>query len=171
MVSGYDGTMMGSATYAPGLVGQAFSLNGAGAYVLIGAPAGLGSFPQGLTLEAWVNPGPPPPVGTDNMYAIVSKWGQSAGLDAYGLYVYSPGDSSTKLVAPLAVNGGSDGVGFSGGLPAGSWTHVGATFDSFTGANVLYVNGQQVSLRMRPGTVTESAVNVMIGREEFAICK
>src|SRR5207248_9700950 len=47
-----NGTLGGNATFAPGLVGQAFRVDGDGDSVLVGNPSSLQL--QTLTIEAWV---------------------------------------------------------------------------------------------------------------------
>src|SRR5207244_580581 len=54
LAKGNDGVLMGGATYAPGKIGQAFSLNGTTAFVQ--APSTPANDPTTSgSLEAWVN--------------------------------------------------------------------------------------------------------------------
>ena len=51
-VSGNHGTLVGNATFGPGLVGQGFVFDGSGDFVSLGNPATLQS--QDFTIEAWI---------------------------------------------------------------------------------------------------------------------
>lgn len=52
IVGGNNGTLTGGATFAPGMVGQAFSLNGPTSGVIIGNPPALQL--QNFTIDAWI---------------------------------------------------------------------------------------------------------------------
>ena len=52
--NGNDGTLMNGASFAPGMVGEAFSLDGVDDHVLIGNPANLQL--QDFTIDLWVKP-------------------------------------------------------------------------------------------------------------------
>jgi hypothetical protein len=168
---GNNGSLENGATFAPGKVGLAFSLDGLDDHVFIGNPGNLNSFPTGITLDAWINPSEAPPqvdFAGNNEYAIISKWGQDAETDAYGLYLWNR-FGTTQLAAGLGVPGSSDHAGIvliGGEIPIGQWTHVAQTYDTATGVNRIYVNGQLVGQRLRPGGITQSNLNVLIGRED-----
>jgi hypothetical protein len=51
----YNGKLIGGATYGAGMVGQAFSLNGAGAYVQAPKSAAWGFGSKDFTIALWVN--------------------------------------------------------------------------------------------------------------------
>src|SRR5580700_2537795 len=51
----YNGKLVGGATYGAGMVGQAFSLNGAGAYVQAPKSAAWGFGSKDFTIALWVN--------------------------------------------------------------------------------------------------------------------
>ena len=56
LVSGNNGALVGGATYAPGMVGQAFSFDGVDDYVDL--PDGFADFTSGFTVILWANPTP-----------------------------------------------------------------------------------------------------------------
>jgi Concanavalin A-like lectin/glucanases superfamily len=88
--------------------------------------------------------------------------------DAYGLWLHNPA-GTVMLIGAIGVPGVVDGVfdGFSGGtIPIGQWTHVAMTYDSETGDNKLYVNGDIVVERIRTGGITQSDLTVRIGAED-----
>jgi hypothetical protein len=155
-----DGTPQGGLTFAQGIAGQAFSFSGADDHVNIGNPASLNSFSSGITLEAWIMPN----ATTSGINAIITKWGQSNSTDAYGIYLEgSAGD--LRLLGGIGVPGISDNGIRGGVVPADQWSHVAMTYDNGTGVNILYVNGELVAERVRPGGITQSSLNVLIGRE------
>jgi hypothetical protein len=53
-VDGNSGTLVNGVTFAPGMVGQAFSLHGSGAYVDVGNASNLQVSSGAFTVEAWV---------------------------------------------------------------------------------------------------------------------
>jgi hypothetical protein len=63
-----DGTLQGGATFAPGMVGQAFSLDGVDDYVRVPNHPSLNPA-SALTIEAWINS-----TSTVGARDIVAKW-------------------------------------------------------------------------------------------------
>ena len=51
-IGGHNGSLMASATFAAGEVGQGFSLNGTGAHIAVGDV----EVPATFTIDAWINP-------------------------------------------------------------------------------------------------------------------
>ncbi len=151
----------GVAFTSPAKVGQGFALNGVDQFVAVGSPPSLdltGSF----TLEAWVNVST---LSEGQLAAVVTKWGQSTSLDCYGLWLVKSGGVIRALTA-VGVAGVGDGGMTGGTVPQGRWTHVAATYDSASGTNVLFVNGQQVATRTKPGGTFASPKDLLIGRED-----
>jgi len=155
-----DGTLEGGATFAPGMVGQAFSLDGVDDYVSVPDDPSL-NLGAGLTVEAWINPSYPH-VGYFD--PIVKKAGEPEDPDpqvhgyalefyfdevVFWVYLDSPGWwwASTRAAVPFDV-----------------WTHVAGTFD---GEYVrLYVNGQEVlPSAYHPGTIIPSSNPLYIGHD------
>src|SRR6266404_9944714 len=64
-----NGTIIGGAGFVPGLVGQAFSFNGAGQAVDVGNPANLQV--QDFTIETWVRRGDPNIASHDSNGAVI----------------------------------------------------------------------------------------------------
>jgi len=97
--------------------------------------------------------------------AVLTKWGQSISLDSYWLSI-AERSGFIKIFGAIGVTKSSDS-GFSGGaiLPD-TWSHIAMTYDEETGVNILYVNGQQVASRVRPGGIFPSKKRVLIGRED-----
>jgi hypothetical protein len=129
-----NGMLQGGAGYAPGEVGQAFSLDGStGCVEIPDAPAvELTS----LTLEAWVLFD-----STSGLRTVFAKPVGSGPFDSYSLWL-----SSGTLNGIL-----SDVTGFGAQLSAtaplttGTWYHVAYTVDAGASQQALYVNGVQVA--------------------------
>lgn len=158
---GKDGTLVEGPGFVAGRVGQAFNLDGAAQHVFVGRSPDLdltGSF----TLEAWVRPGA---LLDGQTAAVLTKWGQSAGLDCYGLWLRRSG-GLVSVLAAVGVAGSSDPGVLAGTVSQTDWTHVTTTYDAATGSQVLYVNGQPVGTRTRAGGTFSSDRNLLLGRED-----
>ena len=144
------GTVSGATRVPDGRFGRALSFDGVDDWVTVADAASL-DLTTGMTLEAWVNPAA---TGGTWRTAMLKEHG---GTLAYGLYARGGGNG------PAAhVNAGSD-VGAAGPsvLPAGTWTHVAATYD---GAMVrLYVGGAQVATRAVTGALATSSGALRFG--------
>ena len=158
---GNDGTLLGGAAFLPGKVGQAFSLDGVDDHVFIGDPANL-KIAGSLTLDAWINP---EDLTGGQIAAVVTKWGQSTALDSYWLGVLEQGDVII-VGGAIGVSGVADFGLIGGNIQPNTWSHIAMTYDSATGENILYANGQQVASRVRLGGTFVSNKNVLIGRED-----
>ena len=86
-----DGTLMNGAGFAPGMVGEAFSINGANDEVLIGNPANLQL--QDFTIDAWVKP---------NRLDLLSNHILLYGQGGYGFLFCRPTGPSRMLKNPLS---------------------------------------------------------------------
>jgi hypothetical protein len=130
LAGGHDGTLRNGATFAPGLVGQAFSLDGTNDYVRI--PHALGLTPASVTVEAWIKPD------------RVNKWMRIfCSQLSYQLNLSNRGEIAS-LIRPT-LRGGESYLSLRGGnVPVGEWSHVACTYDAPSGQWRLYVDGVQV---------------------------
>ena len=147
-----NGTLNGGATFAPGLVGQAFSFNGTTAYVQV--PHSSQVSPRGsFTLEAWVNLAAYPPAG-HKFAPVLSKWNDlGTNQRSYALVVQPDGsarfDVSTNGLFTAASPAPPPGANSAqvqsapGSVPLNSWTHLAAVFNAQSQTLRLYVNGVQ----------------------------
>ena len=113
----------------PGLVGQAFSLDGVNDYVNIPYSADL-DLQGAFSIEAWVRPlsfGP----GTT---LITGKAG------GYQLFVHADGRANVSFYDASDTWAALDSLST---LPLDAWSHLAATFDPTTDVLTLYINGQQ----------------------------
>ena len=132
---GHDATLVnGAQAGVPGLIGGAFQMNGAGAFV--STPLLLPS--QG-TIDVWVKP-----AALDSIDGIFGTFGLSNGNDR--LWISATGAGGGPGVGPnrLAVNLGSccvNDIDIPTPLTVGTWTHLALTFDYGTDSYALYING------------------------------
>jgi len=148
------GIQRGTAAYAAGLDGQAFAFDGATALNL-GTPSYLQ--PQDLTVSFWYNPSVA--MGTGEQ---VFAWSKTV-YNSDGWYLTSE-NATTPLALSIGPSTGQpykvavegDRAGF---FPAGTWTHVVATYDHATKAVAFFRNGvRQVSTVKHPVSATASGV-------------
>ncbi len=150
LVNGANAVLNRGATYAPGLVGHAFSLDGAGGYVSVPDSPSLNPV-NGTTIEGWIRR--TAAVGFNDPVFKKSGPGQVNGyaLEYYGqditFYVYTNNWYS------------------SGGVPIQDnvWTHVAGVYDGTTIR--LYVNGALASSGSAPPPLTPSPGELNIGRD------
>jgi hypothetical protein len=133
IVHGNNGVLLNGATFAPGMLGTAFSFSG-GAHVRIADNANL-HLTNGLTMAAWVYP-----KDLGFFYHIIAKWDvvfeYQKSYETWlsgGKFIFSTCANGDEQLGPSA-----DLVSV-GSVPANQWTHVAATYDGST-MNV-YING------------------------------
>jgi len=134
-----NGTLLNGATFAPGEVGSAFSLNGGLDKVSVPDSPSLRLTTE-FTIETWVNSRSLPTIdGT-----IVSKVGISGGNNGYDLYLSHENYLSGQFNTP-----GQNWPGYqisyanSSAIVPGLWYHVAFTYDEST--MKLYLNGIPVA--------------------------
>ncbi len=130
-----NGTLMNGATFAQGMVGQAFSFDGSNRYVVAPDSPSLYLTSQ-FTLQAWVNPASVPDVDA----AIISKIGGIGGNNGYQLSISKasvPGCQFNASGEPWSANNIVAGL-----APFNTWTHIACTYDNDRLS--MYVNGTLV---------------------------
>ncbi len=150
-VSGINGTLMGGASYAPGQVDQAFSLDGSDDYVRVPYDSRLS--PGTITASAWVKPTSP----LDNFAAIVKNPGDNdAGYAlefGYGyvtFYVYLSGQGWTNDSSASA--------------PLDEWSHVAGVYDGAT--LQFFINGSPADSPVsEAGSIAATTSELNIGRD------
>jgi hypothetical protein len=143
------GAVTGSAAYAAGVTGQAFSFNGSTYFRAPVAGAGLSAF----SFSAWVK--------FNNLNAwstIVKNWGQLSGAFHLGL---DQGSSAGKISNYMGINGGQSSPVVSGSMSTNTWYHVGVAYGS--GTQILYINGAQVASGSATGTINNRYADMTMG--------
>ena len=140
-----NATLLNGATYAPGMVGQAFSFDGVNARAEVADSSSL-AFTASFTIEGWIKVNGSPSSGSFG--SIMFRGDDRGGLDPYELDIQSDGTLSFNVTPAL-----SNGSTIQTPISTGQWTHVAATLDDATGLMSLYVNGllaAQTTTDVRP---------------------
>lgn len=152
---GNHGTLQDGATFASGLVGQAFSFDGVNDHVIIPSSPGLNPT-SAMTLEAWVKP----TVIDGFQRGIAGTWDDIGGGNrTYMLWIAGPLEfliSHSRFDFPR--------VTAPNPLQAGGWQHIAGTFDGTTMR--LYIDGVLVSERVSPGPIATNTRPFFIGRTD-----
>ena len=137
-----DGTLLGGATYAPGISGQAFSFDGvSGAFQdssVYTPPSGRILYPFGATMEMWINT-------TASSGTLITDGGGIDTQSGMGLFLQNgqlvaigsdgtAGQFNFQLTSPMTVNDGQ-------------WHLVAVTWNGTTAADgvTLYLDGVAVA--------------------------
>jgi hypothetical protein len=141
IVNGNNGTLTEGATFAPGKVGLAFSLNGSGATVEIPDSSALN--PSNVTVEAWVNfasmdtrfalaPGA--------QYIVFKRNSRYDRFEGYALLKIRDDHGVDRLCFGVtSAEGNQVGALSSTAVVIGKWYHVAGTYDGAVAR--LFVNG------------------------------
>ena len=145
-----NGTFVGPANYAPGMVGEAFSLNGTSCYISIPDAPDLDMTSQ-MTVEAWIYPyghvGPYDPVIKKSGPGQVDGFAFEFGGNVIILYVFVGGWAGVAGTA----------------IPNNQWSHVAGTYD---GHQIkIYVNGQLVGSGFVTGAIVPSSNPLFLGAD------
>ena len=142
-------TAVGGVSYAPGIVGQAFQLNGSTGYLVTAPNPSTLSITTANTVSAWVDPSV---LKYDNVIIDKTQTGDAANY-RFGIY----GNQ-------LFFWNGSQAVFSTGTISANTWTQVSFTLNALTNTLSFYINGQLDSMH----TIGFGALNaaaVTIGRD------
>jgi hypothetical protein len=154
------GALVNGATFAPGFVGQAFSLDGVNDFIEIPDASDL-NLSSAITIQAWINPSSLP----TPYPAIVKKSGLSGGKSS------TTNGYSLEFLNGQVIFGIYVGTGWAlsppGPVPIGmnTWSHVTATYD---GTWIrMYINGTEIGPpTYKPGNIIPSSDNPLnFGRD------
>jgi uncharacterized repeat protein (TIGR01451 family) len=158
VIGGNNGTLQNGATFAPGKVNQAFSLDGNNDYV----DAGDVDLPGTFTIDAWVNP-----TGFANEPYIFSKARFDTAERSYYLGIEATGTLILFVrttIGGLTIYRTSNPV-----ITAGTFQHVAVTHDGSAGPGSkikFYVNGVNVPASVQDddgGAPINEALSAKIG--------
>ncbi len=151
----HDGLLVGGATVAAGIDGQAFSLDGIDDYVSVASAPELDLSGGEFTIEGWINPDAS---GDGNLHTIVNKSTANIDID-YRLAIHTDGRLRVDV-------GGLGNTVFSDRtVPTGQWTHVASVQNTDTGEIRLYINGAVVGAG-NVGASATSTANLLIGAHD-----
>jgi hypothetical protein len=144
----HDGTLIGKAKWAPGRIGGAVALDGAGSFVKIADEAAF-DFGGQLTVAAWVN-----------IHSVPSDWTAivAKGDSAWRL---STVNSDRKIHFSVNRFDRTGGVRSSTTLGADEWHHIAAVYDGETMS--VYIDGKLDSSQPWPGGIAKNNFDVLIG--------
>jgi hypothetical protein len=151
-----SGALSGGATYAPGRVGQSFSLNGTTGRVVM--PSFLPT--DNITVDAWINLSGPP-LGVASIWGVGNAGGTQGSviwvdqdMARFALDIFTP--SSGRFVWYGAFN-----------FSANQWYHIAVTQSGGpTATPAMYVNGASVAVTPwagNTGTPTHQSLPMAIG--------
>lgn len=159
-----NGTLQGGATFASGMVGQAFDFNPVSGTVIVPDSPSLRLTNQ-LTIEAWINArtllsGP----GT---YVLVSKYGGAGGDNGFQFNLVA---DTIQGVFNSPGEGWFTASIFSGPIiTPGVWYHVAWTYDQ--SAMKLYCNGEPVATEVIGAhVIAASASNLHVSGDDKNQC-
>ncbi len=147
-----NGAVSSAAWSTTGKYGSALVFNGTSSLVTIPSSPSL-NLNSAMTLEAWVQPTAAANVWRDVIYKAD---------DLYYLEGASPTGSPVVGVSTTSSHANLFGVS---PLPAGTWTHLAATYDGTTLR--LYVNGVQASTLAHSGNVLSGNSPLQIGGDSL----
>lgn len=127
------GSLKNGATFGPGAAGQAFSLDGVGAYVEAAINTAEMNSPVSFTWEACVNPN-----SLANNPVVFSK--EASVSNRAGLQINMDGSLCSYVNSGTCAAISAPGV-----VATGKFTKVTLLYDGSTHSLVTYVNGSQVS--------------------------
>jgi hypothetical protein len=161
-VGGHHGTLENGATYAKGMVGPAFSLDGVDDFVRVPSSPALNP-KHSFSIDAWIFP------KDDGHFHIVIKWGDTGEWSdqrAYTFYTvpgrglgFGISDDEKQWDMGFHVFETRPDV-----ILLNAWNFVAAVYDQSSGTRRIYVNGELVAERTDPPiTVTDSTADLAIG--------
>ncbi len=146
IVGANNGTPTGGILYTNGEVGQAFYLNGAGAYVDVPASSSLNvGTGNGFTIEGWIKPN-----DVSSEYPL-AEWLPYNGVETgshFWISVSWPGGGGPGCLYANIFDAANKSHTFSsspGIVQTGVFQHVALTYDKTTGNAVMYYNGAIVA--------------------------
>ncbi len=161
-IGGNHGTLMG-ASFATGMVGQAFSFDGGGDYVHISPSAGL-DITGAITMAAWIRTN----ASTDGVIMIKGDPGCMIGSCSYGMWVDLDDSVGITLYGDDGVESFKSDASI---ISSGQWYHIVGVWDGTTGNtdNVrLYVNGSLAKSWTKGGGLNSNSGALAIGSHNNA---
>ena len=162
-----DGTLQNGATFADGLVNEAFSFDGADDYVEISDSTGLTPGTT-FTVDGWFFLDPNAPENNGDIAPLVDK--SSSGSPEGGWYLIfddRSADGFSKSIRFVVMSGviGNYSEAYANNLvPSAGWYHVAAAYDQdATPQSKLYINGMLAAQSSTSFSYLHNTIPVRIG--------
>ena len=150
-----NGAFRHGASFAPGKVGQAFSLDGFSNSVDIADSPTLR--PASFTIEGWFLF-----TAVNGVRVLFAKAVGSSSFDSYAVWLEN--GTLRANIGDSAGSGPTFIVDWSPNL--GQWYHVAFTFDDATKVQALYLNGAQVGMAYAGRSMVYDSHPMMLGRDD-----
>jgi hypothetical protein len=156
IIGAHNGTFQGSAAFAPGKVGQAFSFDGAETN-FVEIPNSAEFNPSGaFSVDGWFYIDPAASGNAGEIATLVAK---TEGSTNNGWALYFDDRWSTKSLKFVL----GTVLELQNAIPSANWYHIAGVFDPSTSPNSkLYVNGSMAA-SIGSGGATANSLNVRIG--------
>jgi hypothetical protein len=163
--SNNHGSLQNGATFATGMVGQAFSFDGVDDFVQVTDSPSI-SVTGSLTIDAWVLLSSYPT--GNNFSSIVSKWGLSGENAKHSYFLGISADGNVRLVVGNANGFGTVMTNGSNTVPLNAFTHITGVFDSASSTGIVYINGLQKAVSSIPiSSIGDNDEPLLIGATDF----
>ncbi len=141
-----------SVTYTPGVVGQAFQLNGIDGQISVADSPTLDT--RAFTIGGWFNVAQAPVSGSE--YYLASKYDGN-----YHGWILRLNSSMVPTLSILSTSSSNVNAVSSQALSPNTWYYLSATFDGTTAT--LYIDGTAVGSATLPGGYTPSTTPLVLG--------
>ena len=157
--NGRTAMLAGGAGWGAGRTGNAVTLNGTGAHVVL--PTAILAGATAFSIATWVQ------IATLATWSRVFDFGTGSGANLF--LTPRSGSGTARFAITTAGAGAEQRIDAPAVLPTGVWTHVAVTLGASVG--VLYVNGAEVArnaaLTVRPADLGSTTQN-WLGRSQYA---
>jgi len=164
IAGGNHASLQGGLTFASGMAGQAFNLNGTSSYAKVPAASVLdvGAAGTGLTIDAWIYP-------TDVSSARpIVEWNDASNVGVHLWHSTSPGvpnDPGALFTNIVDTSGAYHVFSSPGGLVGTSaFQHVALTYDKTSGVATLYLNGLVIAQQNLGAFAPQTSYDLYFGR-------
>jgi hypothetical protein len=153
--NGNDGTVVGNAVWAPGLIGGALQFDGH-AYVNCGTDDAF-NITSAVTLAAWVQPDAA--FAYPDWSGIIMRGGPN--IDTFALYYNGPNRQLGFKTTGATPEWFASGANAATAMFDGDWHHVAATYDG--AMKIIYVDGVPLVNAAATGRIETSTGRLLLG--------
>ncbi|MGH8530401.1 MAG: LamG-like jellyroll fold domain-containing protein [Nevskiales bacterium] len=157
---GHDGTLQNGATFAPGMVDQAFNFDGINDFAQVPDSPDWTFGSNDFTIDLWVNFAS---FSSSNVYALVASDDGSGSQNKWIFWI-----SGGAL--QFHINNTSGNAAFLASTPfapaPNTWHHLAVTRNASTNTYTMYINGVAGTPEINAQTVVDASAPLTIGRAE-----